>query len=219
MREEQHARYPFWEYPPTSFNLNDIHEFSDITQVVWTIASYSDGTDLRAGLENAANGVISGWFYARAFNTYADEAAKRLHVIRQADTREVVDVGVIEIRFDELSDFVDCLNKVNDQSDQSSKVCQFGSASYEMVKAPNYAGAVDREFWIGIYPVTVSQYRAFCKATKYPEPEYWNNTPVNDNQPVVQISYTDAEGFCKWAGLELPTEDQWKYFALAGSGE
>jgi hypothetical protein len=60
LREEQCERYPFWKYPSDSFNLNDIHiEFSDVTQVVWAIASYSDGTDVRDGLENAANGVIS----------------------------------------------------------------------------------------------------------------------------------------------------------------
>ena len=80
--EEQRERYPFWKYPRQSFNLNDINtEFSDIAQVVWTIASYSDGTDLRDGLENAANGVISGWFYARSCNTFADEAANTTSLV------------------------------------------------------------------------------------------------------------------------------------------
>ena len=52
-----------------------------------------------------------------------------------------------------------------------------------------------------------------------PEPEYWSTEAVNENQPVVQISYADAEMFCRWADFELPTEEQWKRFALAGSSE
>lgn len=225
LREEQRDRYPFWKYPRTSFNLNDINtEFSDVAQVVWTIASYSDGTDVRDGLENAANGVISGWFYARTCNNFPNEAAKRFHVIRQSDARKVADVEVIEMSpFTDLSGFEDRLNKVDDlrlPPALSPEICVFGSVNYEMVKAPKpYAGAVDQQFWIGTYPVTVKQYREFCKDKNHPEPDYWGKQPVDENQPVVQISYADAEMFCTWADLQLPTEEQWKYFALAGSSE
>lgn len=228
LREEQSERYPSWKYPRDSFNLNDIHtEFLDVTQVVWAIAAYSEGSDLRDGLENAANGVISGWFYARACKTFADEAEKRLHVIRQDDARPVVDVAVIEMNpFTELSDFADRLKKVGDlrlPKPLSLEISHFGSIKYEMVKAPKTdyspSGDVDQQFWIGIYPVTVRQYRDFCKAMGHPEPEYWGQQSVYEDHPVVQISYADAEMFCKWAGFELPTENQWKYFVLAGSSE
>jgi len=39
-----------------------------------------------------------------------------------------------------------------------------------------------------------------------------NGEPIsNDNLPVTQISYNDALAYCKWAGVKLPTYDQyWK---------
>lgn len=38
-----------------------------------------------------------------------------------------------------------------------------------------------------------------------------------DNDPVVQVTYADALAYAEWAGMSLPSEEQWEYAASAGS--
>ncbi|TAK99644.1 MAG: formylglycine-generating enzyme family protein, partial [Rhodospirillaceae bacterium] len=38
----------------------------------------------------------------------------------------------------------------------------------------------------------------------------------HDDEPVVQVSYNDALAYARWAGRELPTEEQYEYAARGG---
>lgn len=69
-------------------------------------------------------------------------------------------------------------------------------------------------FYIDVYEVTNEHYDGFVAATGREEPrlrrsEQWVEWFVPRN-PVVGVSWYDANQYCQWAGLRLPTEAEWE---------
>jgi len=64
-------------------------------------------------------------------------------------------------------------------------------------------------YWIDRCPVTVVQYRRFCRASKRAMPPKpfggWH-----DDRPIVNVNWHDAAAYARWAGKRLPTEAQWE---------
>ncbi len=70
---------------------------------------------------------------------------------------------------------------------------------------------------ISRYEITNAQYRAFVEAMNRPMPrghngeETWENETLNgETQPVVGVTWFDAQAFAEWIGGSLPTEAQWE---------
>lgn len=72
------------------------------------------------------------------------------------------------------------------------------------------------EFSIDRYEVTNHQYQQFVLATGHRKPGLPSRYAKSGarvrgaNQPIVYVSWDDAEEYCRWKGKRLPTEAEWE---------
>ncbi|MGC8659550.1 MAG: SUMF1/EgtB/PvdO family nonheme iron enzyme, partial [Desulfomonilaceae bacterium] len=127
------------------------------------------------------------------------------------------------------------------------KTWREGHKQWFQDETPLHPVRITKPFYMGAYEVTVKQFRDFVSDTKYKtdaekgdggmvfsnkenrwvaqKDMKWDSVPwpIADNQPVVFVSWNDAQAFCKWLSRKekrtyrLPTEAEWEMACRGGA--
>lgn len=89
-------------------------------------------------------------------------------------------------------------------------------------ESPVHRVRIGQAFYMGKYEVTNGQFRHF--KSDHNSGEFQGVSLNGDEQPVVRVSWEDAQAFCRWLSsksgktVRLPSEAEWEYACRSGDG-
>jgi len=89
--------------------------------------------------------------------------------------------------------------------------CSPGDKDCNEDEKPPHRVAITKGFWIGQTEVTQAAYKRVMKGGN---PSYFKG---DDNRPVENVGWNEADAYCRAVDMRLPTEAEWEYAARAGN--